>query len=65
MKSKGFDVSSTVPKVHYKAFEDNSGALELTNTLKLCPRTKHINVMYHHFHDWVRDKCIELYAISG
>jgi hypothetical protein len=52
-KSKGFPTVSTVPKVHCKAFEDNSGALELARLPKLRPRTKHINVVYHHFRDFV------------
>ena len=32
-----------------KVFEDNSGAIELAKVDKVRPRTKHINVRYHHF----------------
>ena len=35
--------------VKCKAFEDNTGALELANVPKMRPRTKHINIKYHHF----------------
>jgi len=35
--------------VHCKAFEDNSGALEMVRTPKIRPRTRHINCKYHHF----------------
>jgi hypothetical protein len=37
------------PHVYWKVFDDNSSALELARLPKLCPRTKHINVCYHHF----------------
>jgi hypothetical protein len=53
-KNKGFNVVSVVPRVHCKAFEDNSGALELARLPKLRPRTKHNNIVYHHFRDYVR-----------
>ena len=36
-------------KLMYRVFEDNSGALELANVPKMRPRTKHINLVYHHF----------------
>ena len=42
-------------RVHCKVFEDNSGALELAKTPKMRPRTKHINVKYHHFRHLVDD----------
>jgi hypothetical protein len=35
--------------IHCRLFEDNSGAHELVTTPKMRPRTKHINVKYHHF----------------
>ena len=39
-----------VPRIHRKAFEDNMDAIELSRLPKLRPRTKYINVVYHHFH---------------
>jgi len=53
-KEHGFSVTSTEPKVFCKAFEDNSGALELARLPKMRPRTKHINIKYHHFREHVR-----------
>ena len=44
----------SVAKVHCKAFEDNSGAVELARMPKMQSRTKHINHVYHHF--WTRVK---------
>ena len=49
MQDKSFQVICTAPHVYCKVFEDNSGALELARLPKLQPRTKHINVCYHHF----------------
>ena len=49
MRSCGFKVICTELHVYCKTFEDNSGALKLDCLPKLRPRTKHINVCYHHF----------------
>jgi hypothetical protein len=64
IKAKGFPVISVIPKVHCKAFEDNSGALELARLSKLHPRTKHVNVIYHHFRDYVCKGLIQIYPIK-
>jgi hypothetical protein len=64
LKTHGFDVFSTEPKVYCKAFEDNSGALELARLPKMRPRTKHINLKYHHFREHVRLGKIFIYPIS-
>ena len=50
-KIHSYDIKShpAKPKIHCKVFEDNSGALEMACTPKLCPHTKHINNAYHHF----------------
>ena len=53
IKSKGFDIYSKTPRVYCNAFEDNNGALELARTPKMRARTKHINLVYHHFRDYV------------
>ena len=55
---------TTVPKVMCKVFEDNSGALEIARLPKMRPRTKHINVKYHHFREYVERGEIEIYAIK-
>ena len=64
LKSEGFPTLSTSPKIYCKAFEDNSGALEMAKFPKLRPRTKHINIFYHHFRDYVRKKEIEICKIG-
>lgn len=37
------------PIIKCTAFEDNTGAIELAKVPKMRPRTKHINLKYHHF----------------
>jgi hypothetical protein len=48
MRERNFNVVCTEPYMCCKVFECNSSALELARLPKLCPRTKHINVCYHH-----------------
>jgi hypothetical protein len=52
------------PYVYCKVFEDNAGALELARLPKLRPRTKHINVCYHHFHKHVQKGLIKIFPID-
>ena len=63
-KEQHLPIISTVPLIHCKAFEDNSGALELARLPKLRPRTKHINLVYHHFRDHVRKGLIQILPIG-
>ena len=55
---------SYIPKIYCKAFEDNSGALEMARTPKMRPRTKFMNVKYHHFRSHVADGLIEVHALG-
>ncbi len=64
MRERDFKVICTEPYVYCKVFEDNSGALELTRLPKLCPRTKHINVCYHHFCKHVHKGLIKIFPID-
>lgn len=48
----------------YKAFEDNLGAIELAKLPKMTPRTKHINITYHHFRSFVTNCSVTLLPIS-
>ena len=52
------------PLVRCTAFEDNSGAIELAKAPKLRPRTKHINIKYHHFRDAVGKGDIKIEKID-
>jgi hypothetical protein len=65
MQAFGFDCHAAAPKVHCRAFEDNSGALEMATVLhKSRPRTKHINVGFHHFRSFVNSGAITIHDID-
>ncbi len=49
----GVPMKVGAPVIHCKTFEDNSGALQLARLPKMRPRTRHINVKYHHFREAV------------
>ena len=53
----------TKPTIHCTLFEDNSGALELAQAPKMRPRTRHINIKYHHFREYVRRKMITIQSV--
>jgi hypothetical protein len=64
LQAHGFDMTEAKPKVHCRVFEDNSGALIMATEHKSRPRTKHLNVKYHHFRDHVVRKEISIHAID-
>ncbi len=64
MKKFGFPIQSTIPKMHCKVFEDNSGALEMATTHKCRPRTKHLNVKLHHCRDYITRGEITVHPID-
>ena len=52
-------------QVYCRCFEDNVGALELANMPKMRPRTKHINLVYHHFRSFAREGLIKVFSIES
>ena len=52
-EAQELQVNYLPPKVHCTVFEDNSISLELARPPKICPRTKHINQLLHHFREYV------------
>ena len=64
LKQQGIPVGTTKPKVFCRVFEDNSGALEIASVPKMRPRTKTINIKYHHFRQYVDRGEIEIHAIK-
>jgi hypothetical protein len=64
LNANGFAVPGETPRVLCKAFEDNSGALEMARTPKMRPRTKHLNIKYHHFRDAVLRGDISILPIN-
>jgi hypothetical protein len=53
MQEAGFNLPSRKGKVLCRAFEENSGAFEMARSPKMRPRTKHLNIKYHHFREEV------------
>ena len=65
IKEAGIQLPHTpAPKTTCRVFEDNVGALELANTHKLRPRTKHLAVQLHHFRQYILDKIVMVEKIS-
>jgi hypothetical protein len=60
-KQHGIPVLNAMPRVHCKVFEDNVGAIEITNVPKMSSRSKHLNIKYHHFREEVRKGAISIY----
>ena len=63
-QKQGHQVTSVHPMVHCKVFEDNSGAIEIATVPKMRPRTKHINIKYHHFRSYIDKGKITIHAIT-
>ncbi len=57
----GIPVLNAKPKVHCKVFEDNAGAIEIATVPKMRPRSKHLNIKYHHFREEVRKGTVSIY----
>ena len=53
------------PKVHCQVFEDNAAALEISKVPKIRPRTRHINVLYHHFRSEVANDRVTIKPIKS
>ena len=64
MREYGIKDISDIAEVYCKCFEDNTSALELATVLKLRPRTKHINIVYHHFQEHVMKKKVKINQID-
>ena len=65
INKEGFSTVPTSPRVFCKIFEDNSGTLKIARTSKLQPRTKHINHVYHHFRELVRNGTTQVFSIES
>jgi hypothetical protein len=60
----GIPLINTPPKVLCKVFEDNAGAIEIANVPKMRPRTKHLNLKYHHFREEVKKGTVSIYHVG-
>jgi hypothetical protein len=60
----GVPVMNQQPKVMCNVFEDNAGAIEIANVPKMRPKTKHLNIKYHHFREEVKRGTISVYHVG-
>jgi hypothetical protein len=51
--------------VKCEVFENNTGALEMATVHRIRPRTKHINIKYHHFRSHVDDGSIHIQYVQS
>jgi len=65
MKKEGFNIGCSTPTVKCTLFEDNSGTVCLANSPSMRPRTKHINVKYHHFRSMVASRALKIEKTSS
>ena len=63
-QEKGIKVNAKPCKVHCKVFEDNEGAIEIAKVPKMRPRTKHLNIKYHHFREEVKKGTVSIYHVT-
>ena len=58
LKERQFIDKYMCPKIHCKAFKDNSSCVKVAMVQKMQPWTRHINIMYHHFREAVQEKIV-------
>ena len=46
--------------LHFKVYEDNQFTIAITKASLILPRTKHISLKYHHFHQFVLNGAIDI-----
>jgi hypothetical protein len=62
---QGVICETSAPIIKCKIFEDNIGAVEMANVPKMRPRTKHLNVKYHFFCQFVQKGILLVEHIAG
>ena len=65
LKENDIPVFSKTPVIKCKVFEDNSGAVELARLPKVRPRTKHLNIKWHHFRQHVAKGLISVFQVTS
>ena len=59
-----FPLNLKESKCHCKVFEDNNSYISIATSHKLSPRTKHIEIKYHHFQRYVKEKLVTILHID-
>jgi hypothetical protein len=55
--------ATTKPIFRCTIFEDNKSTVKMANVPKMHPHTKHLNIKYHFFHQYVEDGTISVLHI--
>ena len=56
--------SDSTPKIHFTTFKDNKEYLNLVNSSKISPQTKHIVLKYHRFTSDVCNKIVSIQYVD-
>ena len=64
LKSYGLPIHRSTPIVKCRTFEDNMSCVNMANTHKTRPRTKHLCIRLHHFRSHIVKKTITVEHIS-
>lgn len=64
LNNAGFAVTTTSPVIRATVYEDNEGARAIANVPKMRPRTKHLNVKYHHFRTYIDSDKVMIESID-
>jgi hypothetical protein len=65
VKQHGLPINVIQNQIHCRIFEENSGALDMARSPRIRPRTKHINIKYHHFLSQVTAGLLSLHPVSS
>jgi hypothetical protein len=60
VQARGIKVNAKPCKVHCRVFKDNEWAIEIAKVPKMRPRTKHLNIKYHHFREEVKKGTVSI-----
>ena len=64
LKDKRIELLDEGAKVRCKIFEDNSGAKVIASVPRICPRTKHLNIKFCHFTEYVEQGRVRIHSVK-
>ena len=59
-----FDIHISKPEVFCKVIKDNKSSIAAVESNKFSTRSKRINIKYHHFQSFVKNKIIQICCID-
>ena len=64
LKSHGFPMHNSTPKIRCRTFEDNKSCISLALSHRTRPRTKHLSLRLHHFRSHIVNKTVTVEYVS-